>query len=114
MKKKIKNLIEAKVAELEKEYNPYKAKSIKYYIGKSTVYIWNGQHLTEKDAVESYVSTATKDIINGYRERMVGWYDKWYRYTRADEGRAYDAGQKLATMEDKCPETFNIIEMNNI
>lgn len=43
---------------------------------------------------------------------MVGYYDKWYRYSHADEGYAYDVGQRLATENPKCSTEFNIIEYN--
>ena len=32
------------------------------------------------------------DFILGYKDRMNGYYDKWYRYNRADDGAEYDRG----------------------
>ena len=56
-----------------------------------------------------YRDTAEKDIKQGYRDRMAGYYDKWFRYNRADEGAAYDRGVGIATTREKCPEYMRII-----
>jgi hypothetical protein len=41
--------------------------------------------------------TQTQDDFDaGYRDRTAGYYDKWYRYNRTDDGAAYDAGVKAA------------------
>lgn len=32
------------------------------------------------------------DFEAGYRDRKAGFYDKWYRRYRPDEGAAYDRG----------------------
>ena len=40
--------------------------------------------------------TNVKDFLAGKKERMAGYYDKWYRYNRKDDGAAYDAGVKAA------------------
>lgn len=63
-----------------------------------------------KELVDSYRDTASKDIEVGYRDRMVGYYDKWYRYSRQDGGRAYDMGVKLALANPKCKQEFHVIE----
>ena len=57
-----------------------------------------------------YIKTASKDIECGYRDRMVGYYDKWYRYNRADEGRAYDLGVRKAVETEGCADGMRIIE----
>lgn len=59
---------------------------------------------------EAYVAQATKDIKAGYNDRMVGYYDKWYRYNRRDEGRAYDIGVKMALQMKSCKADFRLIE----
>ena len=102
--------IREKAVALEKSYNPYKARAVKYGIGSEIRYFDCGKSFTEKEITEAYIETAIKDITRGFKERMVGWYDKWYRYNHADQGRAYDEGQKRATLEPKCSEEFHIIE----
>lgn len=56
-----------------------------------------------------YLKTASKDVEFGYRDRMVGYYDKWYRYNRADEGRAYDLGVRRAACTNGCEPEMRII-----
>ena len=34
----------------------------------------------------------TNDFIHGYKDRINGYYDKWYRYNRQDDGAEYDRG----------------------
>lgn len=53
---------------------------------------------------------AKKDAAAGYRDRKAGIYDKWYRYNRADNGAAYDAGCVKAVNEGNLPDHFQIIE----
>ena len=101
--------IKAMAKELEATLNPYKAQATLYYIGKEIRYLWNGTSYTEQELTDAYIETAMHDIKNGYNERMVGYYDKWYRYSHADEGRAYDAGCKKACENPKCSEEFHII-----
>ena len=45
-------------------------------------------------------TTATRDASNGAKDAKAGFYDKWYRYNRIDEGQAYDNG-------------FSSVEMNS-
>ena len=111
--KAMKEKFRIKAEELANRYNPYRRKATKYFINGNPVYIWCGKHYTERELYEAYVETATKDIERGYEERMVGYYDKWYRYNHADEGSAYDAGQRMATKNPKCSTEFNIIECMN-
>lgn len=36
--------------------------------------------------------TIANDFSAGKRDRAAGYYDKWYRWNRKDDGRAYDEG----------------------
>ena len=105
-KKEIRTIAE----ELERTYNPYKVKAIKYYVGGIAHYIWANRAYTEEEIKAAYIETAEKDVRMGYEQRMIGYYDKWYRYCHADDGRAYDAGVKKACMMSKCAEEVCIIE----
>lgn len=90
--------------------NPYKAQSVMFYVDMKPMYLRFGVKYTGEELDKAYLETARKDIENGYKERMVGYYDKWYRYNHADEGRAYDLGVKEATTNEKCKDYCNIIE----
>ena len=50
------------------------------------------------------------DEQRGYKDRLAGFYDKWYRYNRADDGAAYDLGCVKAVETGKCPDHFTLIE----
>ena len=50
------------------------------------------------------------DEQRGYKDRLAGFYDKWYRYNRTDDGAAYDRGCVKAVSSEKCPEYFTLIE----
>ena len=50
------------------------------------------------------------DEKKGYQDRKAGYYDKWYRYNRQDNGAAYDKGCLKAVNAGKCPEYFTLIE----
>ena len=89
--------------------NPYERKSIKHFIGYTPMFLYAGQKMTKEQIDQAYFETACKDVQKGYEERMVGYYDKWYRYTRADEGRAYDLGVRLAAETVGCKEEMIII-----
>lgn len=89
--------------------NPYIAKATKYSIGFTPMFLYAGESMTKEQIDAAYIETASKDIRNGYNERGVGYYDKWYRYSRADEGRAYDLGVKLAAETAGCTEDMTII-----
>lgn len=89
--------------------NPYEIKAIKYFVGFEPMFLYAGCKMTKKEIDQAYFETACKDIRNGYNERGVGYYDKWYRYSRADEGRAYDLGVKLAAATAGCAEGLTII-----
>lgn len=109
MKKDSKEAMRA-AATLAAEYNPYMSKAIVYMIGSEKRYIYGDTSYTAAELNKAYEQTAAHDYANGYNERMTGYYDKWYRYSHADEGRAYDAGVRAATMNDTCPMEFHIIE----
>jgi len=55
------------------------------------------------------ISTVIADYNAGKRDRKAGYYDKWYRWNRSDNGYAYDEGTKDAVLEG-CGEDFSIIE----
>lgn len=109
--KALKKQFEEKAKELCSSYNPYIKESIEYQIDMKPMYLRNGQALTREQIDADYIETATKDIQRGYEERMVGSYDKWFRYSHSDEGRAYDAGQRMAADNPKCPAEFSVIEI---
>ena len=108
--KELKKQFEDKAQELCAEFNPYIGQSIQYAIGGSPRFLYNDKSFTREQIDAEYIRTASNDIQKGYAERMAGYYDKWYRYSHADEGRAYDAGQQMAAQNPKCPAEFNIIE----
>ena len=56
----------------------------------------------------------TADFKAGYRDRMAGFYDKWYRYNHKDNGAEYDRGCQAATQDPKCSCEFNLIPCNTI
>ena len=90
--------------------NPYIKKSIQFFIDRAEHYIYADRVMTREQLDEAYLETARKDIKQGYNERKVGYYDKWFRYNHADEGRAYDLGQRFAVDNVKCPDYLNFIE----
>lgn len=93
--------------------NPYKKNAIMFYKDRVAMYIYAETIMTEEEIDNAYIETAMHDIKEGFNQRMVGYYDKWYRYNHADEGRAYDLGVKRALQEAKCEDTMNIIECIN-
>jgi len=54
------------------------------------------------------------DEKRGYSDRKAGFYDKWFRYNRPDDGASYDIGCKKAVETGKCPDYFTLIESNRI
>ena len=54
--------------------------------------------------------TEVNDFLAGKKERTAGYYDKWYRYNRDDNGAAYDSGVKVAIDSGKAKENCIIIE----
>lgn len=95
---------------LEETYNPYKKSAVKYFNDMVPMYLYANESMTEEEIKNAYIETAKRDIEKGYEERMLGYYDKWYRYSHADNGRAYDAGCQEATKNPKCSDEFKIIE----
>lgn len=89
--------------------NPYIKAATKFFVGNTPMFLYAGESMTKEAIDKAYFETACKDIRNGYNERAVGYYDKWYRYTRADEGRAYDFGVRLAAGTAGCTEEMTII-----
>ena len=104
-----KQQIKEAVAKAIASGNPYIKKSVQFFIDHTPMYLYAGQMMTKEQLDTEYAKTAEHDIQMGYKDRMVGYYDKWYRYSHADEGRAYDLGVRIATASPKCPEEFNII-----
>lgn len=84
---------------------------ITYFIGNEKYYLLNnGQSILATEYEKLQVETAKKDELAGYLDRKAGYYDKWYRYNRADNGAAYDRGCVRAVNEGKCSDHFTIIE----
>ena len=110
----MKPITKAQIAELAAKAlasgNPYIKASVRYMVDKTPMFIHPSGTMTQEEIDAAYISTASKDIRFGYEARKVGYYDKWYRYNRADEGRAYDLGVRLAANTPGCPDEFHIIE----
>ena len=62
--------------------------------------------------MEGKTMKLTGDEKRGYSDRIAGFYDKWFRYNRNDEGAAYDRGCVRAVNTGKCPDYFTLIECN--
>ena len=114
MKKITQKQIEELASEALANGNPYIEKSTEYRIGAVPMYLY-AEHMimTRKEIDDAYFETACKDVKSGYNDRAVGYYDKWYRYSRADNGRAYDLGVKLASETGGCAEEMHIIPCLN-
>ena len=54
------------------------------------------------------------DRERGFTDRLAGFYDKWYRYNRQDDGAEYDAGCVDAVNTGKCKDTFILIECKQL
>jgi len=79
--------VEFNEAEFEKSYKQFSSARMGREYEKS------------KDSVNTMYD---KDFAAGKRDRMIGYYDKWYRYNRNDDGSAYDDGVKAALKDPKC------------
>lgn len=110
MKKITKKQITELAAKALEKGNPYIKSATKYMMGGKPMYLYANEKMTKEDIDRAYMETAAKDIQYGYEQRAVGYYDKWYRYNRADDGRAYDLGCRLAADTAGCKELFQIIE----
>ena len=112
MKTLTKKLLGELVEKALQTENPYISNSTIYAIDKVTHYIFaDGKSYTKEELDTEYRKSAEKDIQNGYRDRMVGYYDKWYRYNKMDGGYAYDLGVKAATANSNCVSEMHIIEV---
>lgn len=60
--------------------------------------------------IVSFPSVEKKDEEAGYNDRVNGYYDKWYRYNRRDNGAAYDRGCVKAVDGGLCSDEFTLIE----
>lgn len=105
------NELKAAAEKVLSQGNPYISCSIEFFIDKIPHFIYTEKIHTKEELDMAYLKTAKHDILAGFNDRSVGYYDKWYRYSRADEGAAYDAGVRLAVEKDNCPEEFYIIEV---
>jgi len=64
----------------------------KYTRGNETLYAL-GDNLYTEDELEAMDEARQKrDEQKGYEDRKSHCYDKWYRYSRSDDGAAYDHG----------------------
>ena len=43
-----------------------------------------------------------RDQVTGYRDRIAGYYDKWYSRHREDKGEAYERGVIIALSNPDC------------
>lgn len=79
--------------------NPYVTLSQELELadGSGRMYLYlDGKLYTRDDLDKAYYDTCLKDIKCGFNDRIAGYYDKWYRYSRKDEGYAYDKGSRYA------------------
>ena len=85
--------------------------AITYFQGSTECLMIAGSwHDTLENLKKQYAETFKKDFKVGYEARKVGYYDKWYRYNRFDQGFAHDLGCKLAcTKNDIATDEFHII-----
>jgi hypothetical protein len=81
---------------------------INYYIGgkAAKMHLVNGREVSERD-VETM---RAKNFKKGYAERMIGFYDKWYRCNAFDGGESYDGGVAEALKQPDCVPDCQIIE----
>lgn len=56
--------------------------------------------MTVAEAEACVKATAEADYKAGYNDRNNHCYDKWYRYNRWDEGKAYDEGVKACVAKN--------------
>ena len=84
---------------------PFSIGIVPYYVDKVT-----GNRLTVDEFERIVKSNYESDKQRGYKDRVSGYYDKWYRYNRLDDGAAYDEGQRMAIKDkgDELPEMIII------
>lgn len=63
----------------------------------------------EEESKKPRPSVELQDRAAGYRDRIYGMYNDWYRNNRADGGRAYDQGQQDA--EHKTFPAQNVVKV---
>lgn len=81
--------------------------AIRYNVGSEQYVILNsGASMPESE----YSEIQDRDEQRGYADRITGYYDKWYRYHRSDDGAAYDRGVQRAIREKHCSPSCHIIE----
>lgn len=90
--------------------NPYIDQSAIIYKGDELMYNYYGEEFSKENLDARYRNIAEMDLRAGFKERMLGYYDKYYRYNRSDEGFAYDTGVKLALSYSDCPCECHIIK----
>lgn len=89
---------------------------VKYFIDGEPRYLVGNESLTQEAFDKIKSKTYEKDFEAGYRDRKAHYYDKWYRYNREDEGKAYDDGVQACVKESHDikwfleDENFHIIE----
>ena len=89
---------------------------IKYFVDGQPRYLVGKTSYTEEEWNKIQEETRKKDFLSGYNDRKAHCYDKWYRYNRSDEGKAYDEGVQKCVNEAHSKkwmeedENFHIIE----
>jgi len=63
-----------------------------YNRGSEILYVLGDNLYTEHELDVMDAERQKKDEQAGYEARKAHYYDKWYRYTRSDNGAAYDRG----------------------
>lgn len=63
-----------------------------YNRGNEVFYALGDDLYTEQELTAMDEERQKKDEVKGYEDRKNHYYDKWYRYTRSDNGAAYDRG----------------------
>ena len=88
---------------------------IKFFIDKEVKYLDSvtNEVLSQEDVDRLEKERVGRDRKAGYRDRLLGYYDKWYRYNRSDNGAAYDEGQKEALLNPNCSGEMVIIPCIN-
>ena len=71
-----------------------------------------GDWLPAETKKEKMMTRKVTDQERGFKDRLAGFYDKWYRYNREDDGAKYDQGVVRAVNTGKCPDRFTLIEAN--
>ena len=95
-------------------YNPYIGRSerLECVSGGFLYRYLDNKLYTLEELNKSYFEHARKDIQFGVRDRVAGYYDKFYRYNMADDGAAYDKGVRYAADYLDCEEEMRIIPYN--